>query len=79
MDRQGKQLYNEAGSVIANVDPTRMYMYRLDGSAYGYVSGLGPLCPVGRDHWLLQAGIPRVGLNLAAHLSAQLAAASGVT
>ena len=41
MDQRGTQLCDEAGSVIAKLDPTRIYMYRLDGSAYAYVSGVG--------------------------------------
>jgi hypothetical protein len=39
--QQGKQLYDLRGSIIANFDPTQKYMYRPDGSVYGYVSGTG--------------------------------------
>jgi hypothetical protein len=50
MDQKGKQLYDQGGSVIASFDPPRQlrwasasrqkYMYRADGSVYGYVSGV---------------------------------------
>jgi hypothetical protein len=41
MDQQGKQLYDQSGSVIATFDTKRNFMYRPDGSVYGYVSGVG--------------------------------------
>jgi len=40
MDQQGKHLYDQGGSIIANFDPRRKYMYRPNGSVYGYVSGV---------------------------------------
>jgi hypothetical protein len=41
MDQQGKQLCDQSGSVIANFDTKRNFMYRPDGSVYEYVSGVG--------------------------------------
>lgn len=51
MDQRGKQLCDRGGSVIAGFYPPRQlrcssasrqkYMYRPDGSVYGYVSGVG--------------------------------------
>jgi hypothetical protein len=41
MDQQGSQLYGHDGSVIANLDATRKYLSRPDGSVYGYISGVG--------------------------------------
>jgi hypothetical protein len=50
MDQKGKQLYDRGGSAIASFDPPRQlrrppasrqkYMYRPDGSVYGYVGGV---------------------------------------
>jgi hypothetical protein len=50
MDHEGKQLYDQDGSVITSFNPPRQlrrasasrqkYMYRPDGSVYGYVSGV---------------------------------------
>lgn len=40
MNWQDKQLYDQGGSVIASFDPEQKYMYRPDGSVYGYVSGV---------------------------------------